>query len=83
VLIFASLALAQSPVTENLPEEGSAPVMYERVAEHTFDGLQVKGAVKRPDGLVAIERRRAVFNPLIQLRINFDDALAASVEDVQ
>ncbi|MBM4365727.1 MAG: hypothetical protein FJ102_05890 [Deltaproteobacteria bacterium] len=83
MLILASLALAQSPDTEDLPEEGSTPVIYERVTEHTFDGVKVKGAVVGPDGIVTIERRRAIFNPLIRLRINFDDALAASVEEVQ
>lgn len=57
--------------------------MYERVTEHPFDGLKVKGAVVRPDGIVTIERRRAVFNPLLPLRANFDDALAASVDEVQ
>lgn len=83
MLLLASLALAQSPDLDELPEEGSTPVIYERVTEHIFDGVKVDGTVVRPDGIVTIERRRAEFNPLIRLRINFDDALSASVDEVQ
>lgn len=83
MLLLASLALAQSPGVDELPEEGSTPVIYEAVTEHTFEGVKVDGAVVRPDGIVTIERRRGDFNPLIQLRLNFDDALSASVDEVQ
>ncbi len=83
MLLLASFALAQSPDLDELPEEGSTPVVYERVTEHTFDGVKVDGTVVRPDGIVTIERRRAVFASFIVLRQDFDTELAQSVTEVQ
>lgn len=83
MLLVLSVALAQSTL-DHLPEEpADGPVIFAPVTEHTFEGVKVDGAVVRPEGIVTIERRRAVFNPMISVRTDWRAEIAASVHEAQ
>jgi hypothetical protein len=92
-MLFAllSLALAQSdepaePASdETLGDYPSAPPVQYRKDEHIiFDGpLAVEGELVKPQGVPVFETRRMRFNPLIELREDFNDELAHSVAEVR
>ena len=73
-------ALAQStdaPSVDTLPEAEDAPmnVQYQKETHIDFEGTGVSASVVGPSQVFTIERRPASFNPLIQLRINFNDQM--------
>ncbi len=78
-LTAPSVALAQDEVDA---DSGRAVKFKERT-EIDFDALDVTGELVKPSGGIVAERRRAQFNPLIQLRLEFDDEIKRSVNEVK
>ncbi len=72
---LASPALAQD-------EEGRE-VKYKERTEIDFEGVDVTGELVKPAGQLLLDRRKANFNPLIELRTNFNDQMKASVDQVK
>lgn len=71
----AALAQAEEP-----PEPD---VVYPEKTELIFDGLGITARGEKPSGVLMLERKRGIFNPLIRLRVDFDAELAASVHEVE
>ncbi len=55
---------------------------YRQHVELDFDSVEIEGELVRPDGQLLQDRQRDAFEPLIQLRDDFDGELAASTGDV-
>lgn len=79
MLFFATLALAQED-----PDLESSRVYIPKSTEVDFDKeVRVEGTLYGPSGSQVLLRRAAQFNPLIQLRKDFDVELAESVDFVK
>lgn len=57
---------------------GSRRRMYYAPASVDFEGVDITGALVRPQGAL-LDRKRAMFNPLIRVRTDFDAEISESV----
>ena len=64
-------------------EEGEATVSYKSETEIDFEGVEVEGELVKPQGALLLERKKAAFNPLIQLRPDFNREMSQSVNDIK
>lgn len=58
-------------------------IQYERQTEIDFEALELSGELVKPQGALIIERTNVRFNPLIELRMDFNPEMAASVDLVK
>lgn len=58
-------------------------VQYRKSQEVNFDGSDVDGQVRNPDGAYVVQKRGIDFLPLYKVRKNFDDNIKESVEFVK
>ena len=67
-----------------LAQEVEEPtVKYQKETIIDFEGLELEGELVRPQGNLILERKRAVFNPLIRLRQDFDTEIKESAKEIQ
>lgn len=57
----------------------SSQVKYQKQTEIDFDGLDIIGEMVKPQGSLIAERSTAKFNPLIQLRTDWNVEMSLSV----
>ena len=74
-LVLALLTLAQ--------ETEEPRVIYKKKTEIDFEALELEGELVKPQGNLILERKRAVFNPLIKLRQDFTTEINQSIEEIQ
>lgn len=55
-------------------------VQYRKTQEVNFDGSDVDGQVRNPDGAYLVQKRSIDFMPLYKVKKNFDDSLKDSVD---
>ena len=55
-------------------------VEYRKSQDVNFDGSDVDGKVRNPDGAYLVQKRGIDFMPLYKVRKNFDDNIRESVE---
>lgn len=60
-------------------QEGDRKVTYQKETQIDFDGIDITGELVKPQGSLIIERSGVKFNPLIELRTDFDPEMASSV----
>ena len=77
------LGLFAADVRAEDKSEESEKVVYKSTTEIDFEGLDIDAEIVKPQGSLVLERRRAAFNPLIQLRINWNEEIAQSTDDVK
>ena len=80
-VLFLSLVLAAPAFAQDVEEVDT--IVYPKAWEIEFDVYGVNATGERPSGAIVLERRREVFNPLIHLRTEFNDAMAESVGEVK
>lgn len=73
-LVLASLAFAN---------DDEKKVIYKSMTEIDFEDLEIEGALQRPQSALVLERKKASFNPLIKLRVNFNEEIEESVQEVR
>ena len=76
ILPFSTAALADEPVEDR-------KIIYKQKTEIDFEGIELQGELVRPQGALLLDRKRAKFNPMIQLRRDFDDLMEESVDEVK
>lgn len=54
-------------------------ITYNKRTEIDFEALDVEGSLVKPQGSLIIERGNIRFNPLIELRKDFNPEMASSV----
>lgn len=77
------LGLFAADVRAEDNNEESEKIIYKSTTEIDFEGLDIDAEIVKPQGSLVLERRRAAFNPLIQLRINWNEEIAQSTDDVK
>jgi len=73
-LVLASLAFAS---------DDEKKVIYKSMTEIDFEDLEIEGVLQRPQSALVLERKKANFNPLIKLRVNFNEEIEESVQEVR
>mgnify|MGYP003154447512 FL=1 len=74
ILILLSVALAEEP----------APVIvYRERTEIDFESIDIEGQLVKPEGILTTERVAATFNPMIRLRLDWDDEIISSVNEIE
>jgi hypothetical protein len=58
-------------------------VIYKQRTEIDFEGVEIAGQLVKPQGSLILDRRRASFNPLIQLRTDFNREMHQSVNEIK
>jgi hypothetical protein len=58
-------------------------ISYKDKTEIDFEGVEVEGELVKPQGALLLERKKAAFNPLIQLRPDFNREMSQSVNDIK
>ena len=74
LILFSSLLYA---------EETEQQVVYKQRTEIDFEGVDVEGMLVKPEGQLVTEREVATFNPMIKLRMNFDEEISQSVNSIK
>ena len=73
-LVLASLAFAN---------DDEKKVIYKSMTEIDFEDLEIEGVLQRPQSALVLERKKASFNPLVKLRVNFNEEIEESVQEVR
>ena len=64
-------------------DDSGQKVLYKKKTEIDFEGLDVSGELVKPSGMLLLDRKRAAFNPLIKIRSDFNEEMAASVDEIK
>ena len=72
ILFLLGIAVASEP-----------KVMYKKQTEIDFEGLEIEGELLKPHGAVINERKTTPFNPLIQLRTDFQVEISQSAKEIK
>ena len=64
-------------------DEPTPQIVYKQETEIDFEGLEIEGELLKPHGAIVQERKGAAFNPLIQLRTDFNREMSESVKAVK
>jgi len=75
-LLLAAIALADGG-------EDDRKVVYKQKTEIDFEGLEVEGALQKPQGALVLERKQASFNPLIKLRTDWNAEIDQSTQEIK
>ncbi len=71
------------PMTTALAEEPSPIIVYKQETEIDFEAIDIEGQLVKPEGTLVQERQEAVFNPLIRLRMDWDEEISQSVSEIK
>lgn len=82
ILLLLTLNLAQASDDVERNEKGER-VVYRNKTEIDFEDLEIEGILQKPQSALVLERKKAQFNPLIQLRLNFNPEIEQSVDDIK
>ena len=78
-LMFSATVMADEPEESTLERR----VVYKQRTEIDFEGIEIEGALVRPQGALILDRTAGSFNPLIRLRIDFEPELNNSVNYIK
>jgi len=79
LLMFSATVAADEPEEPTLERR----VVYKQRTEIDFEGLEIEGALVRPQGALILDRTAGSFNPLIRLRMDFEPELNNSVNYIK
>ena len=74
-LMSSGIAMADEPEEPTLERR----IVYKQRTEIDFEGIEIEGALVRPQGALILDRTAGSFNPLIRLRMDFEPELNNSV----
>ncbi len=77
----AAQALVPAKPEQSVEEDGR-PVVYRQQTEIDFEDVQVEGQLAKPQGQLLLDRQQAQYDPMIQLRTDFDGEIADSTSDL-
>ncbi len=83
ILPVLAVAIMAGLSTSALAQDENRQVKYKERTEIDFDGVDVSGELVKPAGSLLIDRKKAQFNPLIELRENFNAEMRESINEVK
>jgi ethanolamine utilization protein EutP (predicted NTPase) len=82
-LIFILIVLSFTPAEgadKEAKAEGNKKVTYRKTQEVNFDGADIDGQVRSPDGAYLLQKRGVRFMPLYKVNNQFEKNILESVE---
>jgi hypothetical protein len=64
-------------------DEDGKKVVYKASTTIDFEDLEVEGTLQKPQSALILERKKAQFNPLVQLRTNFNAEMEQSIDEIK
>tara|TARA_Y100000034_G_C6841857_1_gene380982 strand:- start:913 stop:1140 length:228 start_codon:yes stop_codon:yes gene_type:complete len=58
-------------------------VVYKKETVIDFEELNIDGELVKPQGSLILERKKAKFSPMLELKVNFDEELKQSIQLIQ
>ena len=83
LLLLISTSFAGDTDDNSLREHNGRTVTYQQRTVIDFEGLEIAGQLVKPQGALLLDRRRVSFNPLIQLRADFNREMDQSVDEIK
>lgn len=80
-LLTSTLLLATS--NNAFAQDDDRNVKYSERTEIDFDALDISGEMVKPQGSLLMERTKTKFNPLIELRMDFNPEMSQSVNNIK
>ena len=77
------LAFLLFPQEAQGQEAEERQIKYKERTEIDFEGVDITGELVKPAGSLVMDRRKAQFNPLIRLRLDFDDKMKESIDEIK
>jgi len=78
LFLFINVAIASDP-----DEDAGQKVVYKSKTEIDFEDLEVEGVLLKPQSALVLERKQASFNPLVKLRLDWNDEIDESIDDAK
>ena len=66
-----------------LAEDPTPIIVYKQETEIDFEAIDIEGQLVKPEGILTTERVSATFNPLIRLRMDWDEEISQSVNEIK
>lgn len=79
-LTFIALFLLSFSTAANAQDQ---EVQYQKQTEIDFEALDIDGEMVKPQGSLLMERTKTKFNPLIELRMDFNPEMSQSVNNIK
>lgn len=80
-LMLGAGSSAYAQDDDSVDDGDGTETVYKNNQEINFEGLDVQGEIKKPQGAYLLERKKSSFSPLIKFRQNFDDEVVGSLEE--
>ena len=71
LLILSLFAQAEEPT-----------VVYKEKTEIDFEAVDIEGQLKKPTGALISERKDIIFNPLVQIRTEWNFEMVESINEI-
>ena len=79
IVLLTATSFAMSPEDEFV----ESTIIYQKSTTIDFEEMEIEGQLVKPQGALLLERKKASFNPLIQIRENFNEELKRSVNTIK
>jgi hypothetical protein len=66
-----------------MAQEDDRTIEYQKRTEIDFEALDIEGEMVKPQGSLLMERQKTKFNPLIELRTDWNHEMASSVQEIK
>lgn len=64
-------------------DDESDRVTYKKKTEIDFEDLEIEGVLQKPQSALILDRKKASFNPLIKIRVDWKDEIEQSVDEIK
>ncbi len=79
-ILLGTPAFAQD---DTRPDAENPNIRYRSKTEIDFEDVSVDGELKKPHGALVLDKRQTAFNPLIQMKPDFNQEMVESVNQVR
>jgi hypothetical protein len=83
IAILTALVTLAVAVPVMAQEEDEDSVRYKKKTEIDFEDVSVDGELKKPHGAYLLDKRQSSFNPLINLKTEFNKEMIESVNQIR
>lgn len=66
-----------------MAQEDDRTIQYQKRTEIDFEALDIEGEMIKPQGSLLMERQKTKFNPLIELRTDWNHEMASFVQEIK
>lgn len=78
-----TLYIALSSAAYAAEDQKEDKTQYKNVTEIDFEDLEIEGSLQRPENKLIVDRKKASFNPLINLRQDWNEEMSQSVNEIK